>query len=195
MNDQHPDERTDAFAEPDAIERQWMGILAEHDDAWSNSEDAFVQGVMDQLDEDHAELVDGDAPAVVGRIGLPFKRLHYAAAAALLFAAVIGGYLLITNAGSLDAPQADPDQFATPGEEDQESTNTPQPPAKPLQLGQLIAQTQAVVTKPDPDLPGAINQTRQSLQFERLLEWVSSPLPDLNEVLEPLKPKGQQSRV
>lgn len=208
MNDKHQDQPDAPMAplpEPDAFERRWISLLdADAPDKADDDAEAFVAGVMDRYDAMRHPASRSDH-AVAGRIG--HSALPYAAAAAVLLAAFIGGYALLTGNPPGTAPT---DQLAAPGPTTPNDANTqennapPQPdaasrvvsgePAK-VELGRLIGQTQALATRPDPDLIKTLNQTRQMLDLGELIEVVNRPLPDLRELLAPLKQEDPQSRA
>lgn len=188
----------------DDFERTWVGQLSEPDVEVSRSAKAFVQGVLDQHD------AEAQRPAIVGRIGV--GPLPFAAAAAVLIAAVIGWYVVTGNGPATDgttqvaeSDKADVPSHAKDNDANYKNTNTPQPDAGPrvdavdpskIQLGRMIAQTQSTVTKPASNLTQTVSETPQSLSMEKLLDLISSPVPDLNEILAPLKPADdQQSRA
>lgn len=184
MKDNAPTTHDDLTPQDD-FERQWTALLAEREPDLPRTEDAFVQGVLDR----HAAETQG-CPAIVGRVG--FGTLPFAAAAALLIAALIGWYLF-TNPGTAPInegvvekqdPQPDEPQLVHNGVD----------PAK-LQLGKLISQTQTTVTKPATSLTQTVRDTPQVLRVDRLLDLIDTPIPDLKEILEPLKPADQQSRA
>lgn len=218
MNDQHhdqpdqPDETPAPLPEPDAFEQRWMRLLGpaepgQADEAPAEDAEAFVAGVMDRYDAMQCDAETRTDHAVAGRIGR--ASLAYAAAAAVLLVALIGGYAFITGQASGPDPA---DQLATPGpypstgknNAEQQKSPPPQPDPSPrvvrgdkpkVELGQLITKTQALATQTDPDLIKTLNQTRQTLDLSNLLEIVSRPLPDLQQLLAPLKQDDQQSRA
>jgi len=221
MNNKHPDQhdgQTDEthdetrapLPEPDGFEQRWMSLLDpaepdQADDAPSRDTEAFVAGVMDRYDAMQRNTGTKRDQAVAGRIGR--AALPYAAAAAVLLAALIGGYALITDNTSGPDPAnhlATPGPTPPDGEDDPENQTPPQPAPGPqvthhepprVELGRLITQTQALATRPDPDLIKTLNQTRQTLDLNNLLEVVNRPLPDLQQLLAPLKQDDQQSRA
>ncbi|MFN3165910.1 MAG: hypothetical protein ACE37H_02480 [Phycisphaeraceae bacterium] len=188
----------------DDFERVWTGQLSEPDAEWSRSAEVFVQGVLDRRD------ADAQRPAIVGRLG--FGAASFAAAAAVLIAAVIGWYVVTGNGPATDGTaqiaendEPDPPSGTHHAGQNDEDAGPPQPDAGPrvvpvdpakIQLGRMIAQTQSTVTKPASNLTQTVTQTPQALTMDKLLDLIKSPVPDLSEILAPLKPADdQQSRA
>lgn len=198
----------------DAFEEDWVGLLAAPEADLDQSEDAFVQGVLaehaaaclaeptvQQTPEEVATQVateqaaEESTPAVAGRIAPAPRALPYAAAAALLLAALAGWFLLNPKqpgtAGTETAKNTQPDSLAP-----QPSTNTPVANVDPkkIKLGKLIAKAQGTVTSGPFGLAGSDDATTL-LPIDGLLDLFKNPVPDLKEILAPLEDEDQQSRA
>jgi hypothetical protein len=203
MSDNKAMNDVDALPPLDDFERAWTSKLSEPDAELSRSSEAFVQGVLDRHD---AEV---NRPAIAGRIGS--APLPFAAAAAVLIAALVGWFVMTGNNAVTDgSPQvADNDESALPGNaagtDRDKAPDALQPDAGPrvtpvdpkkIQLGRMIAQTQSTVTKPASNLSQTVSEAPQALSMQKLLDLINSPIPNLKETLEPLKPNDdQQSRA
>ena len=186
----------DDLAPLDDFEQEWVDRLNEPEPALKHSEDAFVQAVLERHQPAPTER------AVAGWIGLAPRAL--ATAAALLLAAAAGWYLYTTGNPSTETTDelaGNPDPTA-----EQQDSNVPAPQPDPgpavaqadptnIKLGQMIALTRTTVTQPANNLTDGLRQTPQALRVENLLELIDTPLPDLEELLTPLKPDNQQSRA
>lgn len=176
----------DDLAPLDEFELQWVDKLAQREPDLSRSEDAFVQAVLQRHTQSPHQ------PAVISRIGP--RAMTYAAAAALLLAAVVGWYALTADDGQTpdqppiaqganDPPQPDP-------------ASTVVPPERPkVALGKLIAQAQRPVSSPTMGLTTAVREMPNALSLDNLLDLMGDPVPNLKEILAPLDPKKQQSRA
>lgn len=192
MNDTNPthpeNSPQDDLAPLDDFEQQWVDQLAQREPDLVQSEDAFVQSVM----QAEATSLASDVPAVIGRIGT--VALPYAIAAALLLAAFVGWYVLTDGATN------------TPSEPSivKESTNPTQPidgssvatHARPkIELGKLIANVQSTATSPANTLTATVSEVPETLSIDRLFDLLGDSVPDLQEILAPLKPNDEQSRA
>lgn len=192
MNQQKP-HPSDDLQPLDAFERDWIDQLAAPEQDLTQRSDDFVQAVMDRH---HAQQ---NPPSIAGRIG--FGSMPYAAAAALLIAALVGWYLLTVNPSLTSQPDlATQDQdTAEPTDEQTPQPTDPSPvaPVDPtkIQLGKLIDQTQFALTQPATSLTTSLRDTPQAIQLQRLLELIENPVPNLKELLAPLDQSKQQSRA
>ena len=180
MNDDNTPQ--DELAPLDDFEQHWIDKLAEREPDLVRSEDAFVQSVLDRQAQSQA------APAVIGRIGAAL--LPYAAAAAIMVAAVVGWYVL-TDQGNTTDEQPFVDQPQPGGAV---AVVTPERPK--VALGKLIANAQNTMANPATNLTETVREAPDTLSVDNLLDFLSQPVPDLNDILAPLAPKDeQQSRA
>lgn len=180
MNDNNTPQ--DDLAPLDEFEQQWIDTLAEREPDLLRSEDAFVQSVLDRQAQSQA------GPAVIGRIGSAL--LPFAAAAAVAIAAVVGWYVL-TDQGNPADEQPFVDQ---PQPDDAVAVDTPERPK--VALGKLIANARNTMTDPATSLTETVREAPDTLSVDNLLDFLSQPVPDLNDILAPLAPKDeQQSRA
>lgn len=182
MNKQN--EQLDQLPPLDDFEQQWVEQLAQREADLVQSENDFVQSVMQKQAEVHA------GPAVIGRIGFTF--LPYAAAAAILIAAFVGWYTLQDNGNTAlnDQPIAEELENDTQPGSDSVVANTDRPK---VELGKLIAQ--ATTANPTADLTTTVSEMPEALSVERLFELLDGSVPDLKEILAPLEQKNEQSRA
>jgi hypothetical protein len=185
MNDNDPTSQNE-LPPLDAFEQQWVDQLAQREPDLKQTEDAFIQSVM------QAEAASAaGAPAVLARIGSK-PALPYAAAAAVVLAAFIGWYVLKGEPAS------------TPSEQPiaNETNNTLQPDVAPavaeterpkVELGKLIAR--ATTTNPTAQLTNTVSEMPDTLSVDRLFDLLGDSVPDLKKLLAPLEPKNEQSRA
>lgn len=64
-----------------------------------------------------------------------------------------------------------------------------------IPLGGLITQAQSTATRPATGLTQLVGDVPASLNLNKLIDMVNNPVPDLNELLAPLKPSETQSRA
>lgn len=185
MNNTSPHPEED-LAPLDAFEQQWVDQLTPPEPDLVQTQDAFVQAVMQQVKADSSA---GRPSAVLARIGKAV--LPYAIAAALLLAAFVGWVALTTNTPN-DPPIAQQnDNPSQPGNAPAVATHD-QPK---LQLGKLIANAKATATSPANNLTAAVNQMPDTLNIDRAFDLLGDAIPDLKEILAPLEPKNEQSRA
>lgn len=199
-----PEPTPDELGPLDAFERAWVGKLAEPEPELSRSAESFVQGVLDK----HGAAQQ--RPAIIGRIGdrIGAGPVPYAAAAAVLIAALVGWYMLTGNGTGTDTPDSpnlaeQPNTDPADGEQNNARPTQPDPAPRVTQvdatkipLGRMIAQTQTTVTQRASNLTAPARETPQALRMDRLLDLINSPVPDLKEWLAPLKQNNdQQSRA
>lgn len=187
MNENNPQhDHDEALAPLDAFEQQWVDQLAQREPDLAQTEDAFVQRVM------QTEAASAAGSAVIGRIG--FTLLPYAIAAALLLAAFVGWSVLQDNTG--DAPDSSPlaEEFNSPT---QPESDTPvvDPDRPKIALGVLIANAKSAATKPATTLTTSVSEAPDTLRIDRLFDLLGDSIPDLKEILAPLEPKNKQSRA
>lgn len=189
-NNQAPEFAPDQELAPlDPFERQWADQLAQRDPELTQTEDAFVQTVMRQVETTNAA---GQTPAVVGRIGT--ATLPYAVAAGLMLLAFIGGYWLIPDAGVAphnDSIAKQPDNPTQPGSQSTVAAND----RPKVALGSLIANAKTTATGPANRLTATVSDTSNTLSIDRLFNLLDGSVPDFKELLEPLEPKNEQSRA
>jgi len=179
MNDTNTPQ--DDLAPLDDFEQQWIGKLAEREPDLVRTEDAFVQSVLDRQVQSQA------GPAVIGRIGS--SLLPYAAAAAVVIAAVVGWYVL--NSGTDQIPEPPFAKDPQPG--GAVAVDTPEQPK--IALGKLIADARSTLTDPATTLTDTVREAPETLSLDNLFDFLSEPVPDLKEILAPLAPKDEQSRA
>jgi len=190
MNDKHEpfEQKLPPDLPPlDAFEQQWVDQLAQHEPDLKQTEDAFVQSVM------QAQAASATASsAVVGRIG--FTLLPYAAAAAVLLAAFVGWYVLKGDADEASNEQPIANQPGNaPQPDDASSVVTNDRPR--VELGKLIAQAKSTATRPATNLTTTVSEMPETLSFDRLFDLMGDSMPDLKEILAPLEQKNEQSRA
>lgn len=196
-NEPNPNPNPTGEPEPmDAFDRAWIETLAEPEPDLKRSEQPFVQAVMQRYDRG----VHRPAP-VAGRIG--FGSLQFAAAAAVLLAALVGVYFLtqgggdppgtgtLANNNEPNPPLSGGDNKTQP---DPGRAVAPVDPTK-IKLGKLIAGTQNTVTQPASELTTTLRETPNALRVESLLDLFDNPVPQIKQMLEPLKPDNRQSRA
>ena len=192
MNDSNPTPQPtpqDDLAPLDDFEQQWVDQLAQREPDLVQSEEAFVQAVMQQAEVASAA---GSIPTIIGRIGT--AALPYAIAAALLLAAFVG-WVVLTG-----------DTTQTPGQPP--IVHQPNDPTQPIdgssvvtnvrpkiELGKLIANVQSTATSPANTLIATVSEVPQTLSIDRLFDLLGDSVPDLQEILAPLKPNDEQSRA
>lgn len=172
--------------ELDAFEQQWVDQLANREPDLVQTEEAFVQSVMNKAEAASA----AGRPAVIARIGAAV--LPYAVAAAVLLAGFAGWIALkdsITDEQSVaqedsDTPQPD------------EGLMVERPERPPVQLGALIANVKSTATTPANTLTETVSEAPEALSVDRLFDLMGDSVPDLKELLAPLEPDNeQQSRA
>lgn len=183
MNNKHP-QHDDELAPLDAFEQQWVDQLAQRETDLVQTEDTFVQSVMQQAEVASAA---GQTPAVIARIGK--SLLPYAIAAALLLAAFVGWVALTGD--TTDQPNIAKESNNPSQPDNAVAVVTPERPK--VQLGKLIAQ--ATTTSPATDLNQTVSDVNQALTVDRLFDVLGDSVPDLKEILAPLEPKNEQSRA
>lgn len=192
MNDtnQHTElENDEALAPLDAFEQQWVDQLAQRAPDLVQTEDAFVQSVMQQAE---AASAVGSSPAVLARIG--GTALPYAAAAALLLAAYVGWAMWIGETSSTTDQPEIANQSNNPTQpEDAAPVVSPDRPK--VALGTLIANAKATATEPANTLTSTVSEAPKALSVDRLFDLLGDSVPDLKEILAPLEPKREQSRA
>lgn len=190
MNDtdsQH--DHSDAPAPLDVFEQQWADQLAQREPDLVQSEEAFVQAVMQQAKPCAKAM---HAPAVIGRIGK--TALPYAVAAALLFAAFIGWGILTSET---DNTPNQPDIAKQPAAPTQPDSDPPvvTPDRPKVALGTLIANAKITATDPANTLTNTVGALPDTLNIDRLFDLLGDSVPDLKEILTPAKPNNEQSRA
>lgn len=182
---------------PDAFEQQWIDRLAERESDLIQSGDAFVQRVMQRANlaaahESVPTHAARRAPAALGRIAPQLAT--YAAAAALLLAALIGWAVFFN-----DAPAAPSQQIAIDENFDAQQPADAiavAPNQRPnIQLGKLIANAKNTATAPADNLTAAVNRAPQTFSIDRLFDLLDDSVPDLNEVFRSRESEEQQSRA
>ncbi|MFI4860705.1 MAG: hypothetical protein ACIAXF_08500 [Phycisphaerales bacterium JB063] len=203
----HSDQTTEVSsaqpAEPlDAFERAWVDVLQRPDADLAASEDAFVRSVLDRAGR------VSTAPPVVARIGWA----PLAAAAAVAVAGAVAWAVLFSPSNMGDEAALAEQAASAPGLAPQprlaDGANAPvdapapmQTPrteaerralAQSLELGALIAETSANISRPAASLPKAIGETSDQLTLKSLTQGIANPVPDPAQVLPPRRdqPRG-----
>jgi len=187
MNDKNQQLEQDKqleLAPLDDFERQWVDQLAHRDPDLPQTEDAFVQSVL------QSESASAAGSPTVGRIG--FSVLPFAAAAAILLAAFVGWYVL--NDTGNDAPEAPniANQPNNPTQPDDDSAVASHDKPK-VELGRLIAK--ATTANPTAGLTNTVSEMPETLSVDRLFDLLDGSVPDLKEILAPLDQNKRQSRA
>ena len=181
MNETNP-QPTEELAPLDSFEQQWVDQLNQREPDLVQSEDAFVQSVMQQ----HAQTTA--SPAVIGRIGRAV--LPYAVAAAVLLAGFVGWAVL--NDALTDDTDIAQDQNDSPQPDEGLVVDTPDRPK--VEVGKLIANATAS-GNPANDLTTTVSDMNENLSVDRLFDLLGDSVPDLKEILAPLEPENEQSRA
>ena len=190
MNANNPQHDHDEALTPlDDFEQQWVDQLAHRDPDLVQTEDAFVQSVMQQSE---AAIAAGSPATVIGRIGKAI--LPYAIAAALLLAAFVGWTVLNDDTGDTNDP---PSIAGGLNNETQPDSGTPvaTPDRPKVELGKLIANASAAATDPATSLTTTFTEAPDTLGIDSLFDLLGDSVPDLKEILAPLEPKNEQSRA
>lgn len=189
-----PDRATDVELAPlDAFEQQWVDHLAQRDPDLVQSEQAFVQSIMQQAEVASAAGSVDTILARIGRTALPF-----AIAAALSLAAWVGYNTLTStpNIATNDQPLAnqnnDPSQ---PDDESAVSMNNQADDRPKVAIGRLIANAKSTATSPANNLTSAVHDAPETLSIDRLWNLVGESVPNLKEILAPLDSSNEQSRA
>ena len=174
----------DEHAPLDSFEQEWIDALNRPDPELSRSGEDFVARVM----QAHAE--PGRSASVIGRIQP--RRLPLAVAAALAMAAYLGWSLFLNGSSTPPSPP-----IVNQSAPVQPHSNGPVPPTEraTIPLGGLIAQAQSTATRPAMGLAQVVEDVPAALNLKKLIDLVNNPVPDLNELLAPLKPTETHSRA
>ncbi|MEM9414173.1 MAG: hypothetical protein AAGA29_01690 [Planctomycetota bacterium] len=186
-------------AEPlDAFEHEWVSVLRQQDGDIAETEDAFVDAVLEQAEQAPA------TPPVLARIG--WAPLVAAAAVALAGAVTWAALFSSDNAPGtapiVEQPAPSPeftDSGSTlPDIDDPSPRHAPRTEqerralAQSLQLGTMIADTSGTFSRPAAGLPKTISNTSDQLSLKSLTQGITNPVPDPAEVLPPRRnrPRG-----
>lgn len=192
--DPHKDEKLPPL---DVFEREWISELREKDADLAQTEDAFVDRVMDR----HRGNAYDSAP-VIGRIG--GRALPFAAAAALVIAALCGW--LLWNPGEDTAAPGSGDVAQQPtGVNKSQPTNAPRvavADSVDIELGGMISDTKSNMARSLESVAGVSNALRDvsaSLKFPSPGKFINKENNPLYRVLplEDATPRTDnlQSRV
>lgn len=176
--------KTPESAEPlDAFERDWVDALRQTEPSDPARDAAFTQSVLDRWESETRK-------PVLAKIGWT----PYAAAAALLLAAVVGWAVLrgqptaapdgtpapesiVETPAPVEAVQPDPARIAMLSEDERREL------ARSLQLGTMIAGTSDSLAKPAAGLPKTLDDTADNFNLQGLARGITGPIPDPNDTL------------
>lgn len=182
MNEHNP--QSEELAPLDAFEQQWVDQLAQREPDLVQTEDAFVQSVM------QAEAASAaGSPAVLARIGRAI--LPYAVAAAVLLVGYVGFVVLkneLTDEPTIAKENIEPTQ------PDDAPSVVPHVQPK-VELGKLIANVKSTATSPATNLPTTVSEASQTISIDRLFDLLDGSVPNLKELMAPLEAKDEQSRA
>jgi len=183
-----PNNNTKAPVLPDALdasERAWVDVLKQPEPSEPARDAAFTESVLDQWERETRR-------PVLAKIGWT----PYAAAAALLLAAVVGWAVLrgqptaapdgtpapesiVETPAPVEAVQPDPARIAMLSEDERREL------ARSLQLGTMIAGTSDSLAKPAAGLPKTLDDTADNFNLQGLARGITGPIPDPNDTLPP----------
>ena len=171
---------TSGSPEPlDAFEERWVAALRQPEPGDRARDEAFVDGVLDRWEgETHMP--------VLAKIGWT----HYVAAAAVLFAAVVG-WAVLRGQSTATTPGGSPVRGAIAEDPAPEDPAAPEQTriadrseaerrelARSLQLGTMIAGTSDSLSKPAAALPKTLDDTANNFSLQGLTRGLTAPIPD-----------------